>query len=169
MYWNFKLTVECLQFKISVHLAERIEFGFRLHCGQRDAPHKNNKCINISGFWDVMPPILVGNAYSITIVLSTWPICKWDLADSFPTLVQIYWTPQRHIQDESEYDTHRFQSPQFPDMSCMVKNGKISLYEIIYPYLSVTVISIVTPMKMSLVAWKSKILYEGKLFLNWYS
>lgn len=25
MYWNFKLTVECLELKISVHLAERFE------------------------------------------------------------------------------------------------------------------------------------------------
>jgi hypothetical protein len=29
VYWNFKLTAGCLEFKISVHLAERIEFGFR--------------------------------------------------------------------------------------------------------------------------------------------
>jgi len=37
------------------------------------------------------PPVLIGNAYSISIVLlNTWPVCKTDVTDSFPAFVQIF-------------------------------------------------------------------------------
>lgn len=50
-------------------------------------------------FWYVTP-----TPYQMSF-LSTWSICKREMADYFPNLVQIYWTPQRHIQEEGEYDT----------------------------------------------------------------